>query len=196
MLFYVEFKCQLDEVWYKDSKVLKWGFFLFFPFDWIVSRYLDKCVSDYLLVSLKYVSWWTKSGSMDWNICDYKYLNVVWPTALMLACKLTEVPLPCFAVYAIREAATCNLMKLVEKFGAEWAQNTIVPKVLGMASDSNYLHRMTTLFCINVSMDGSSFHQCLVLEDGNNWRSFYSFIWVRLCLKHVERKSLPSTCCL
>lgn len=55
-------------------------------------------------------------------------------------------------VYAIREAATCNLMKLVEKFGAEWAQNTIVPKVLGMANDPNYLHRMTTLFCINVSM--------------------------------------------
>lgn len=54
-------------------------------------------------------------------------------------------------VYAIREAATCNLMKLVEKFGAEWAQNTIVPKVLGMANDPNYLHRMTTLFCINVS---------------------------------------------
>lgn len=56
-----------------------------------------------------------------------------------------------FVVYAIREAATCNLMKLVEKFGAEWAQNTIVPKVLGMANDPNYLHRMTTLFCINVS---------------------------------------------
>lgn len=53
-------------------------------------------------------------------------------------------------VYAIREAATCNLMKLVEKFGPEWAQNTIVPKVLGMANDPNYLHRMTTLFCINV----------------------------------------------
>uniref|UniRef100_A0A665UMG2 Serine/threonine-protein phosphatase 2A 65 kDa regulatory subunit A beta isoform n=1 Tax=Echeneis naucrates TaxID=173247 RepID=A0A665UMG2_ECHNA len=49
-------------------------------------------------------------------------------------------------VYAIREAATCNLMKLVEKFGAEWAQNTIVPKVLGMANDPNYLHRMTTFF--------------------------------------------------
>lgn len=56
------------------------------------------------------------------------------------------------AVYAIREAATCNLMKLVEKFGPEWAQNTIVPKVLGMANDPNYLHRMTTLFCINVSL--------------------------------------------
>lgn len=57
----------------------------------------------------------------------------------------------CFLVYAIREAATCNLMKLVDKFGADWAQNTIVPKVLGMANDPNYLHRMTTLFCINVS---------------------------------------------
>uniref|UniRef100_A0A671WP49 Protein phosphatase 2, regulatory subunit A, beta b n=1 Tax=Sparus aurata TaxID=8175 RepID=A0A671WP49_SPAAU len=53
-------------------------------------------------------------------------------------------------VYAIREAATCNLMKLVEKFGAEWAQNTIVPKVLGMANDPNYLHRMTTLFCLKL----------------------------------------------
>lgn len=60
-------------------------------------------------------------------------------------------PLVVFAVYAIREAATCNLMKLVEKFGPVWAQNTIVPKVLGMANDPNYLHRMTTLFCINVS---------------------------------------------
>lgn len=43
-------------------------------------------------------------------------------------------------------------MKLVEKFGAEWAQNTIVPKVVAMANDPNYLHRMTTLFCINVSV--------------------------------------------
>lgn len=61
-------------------------------------------------------------------------------------------------VYAIREAATCNLMKLVEKFGAEWAQNTIVPKVLGMANDPNYLHRMTTLFCINVSLPLTGHH--------------------------------------
>lgn len=56
------------------------------------------------------------------------------------------------AVYAIREAATNNLMKLVQKFGIEWAQNAIVPKVLVMANDPNYLHRMTTLFCINVSI--------------------------------------------
>lgn len=55
-----------------------------------------------------------------------------------------------FIVFAIREAATLNLKKLVEKFGAEWAQNTVIPKINQMASDPNYLHRMTFLFCINV----------------------------------------------
>lgn len=55
------------------------------------------------------------------------------------------------AVYAIREAATSNLKKLVEKFGKDWAHATIIPKVLAMSNDPNYLHRMTTLFCINVS---------------------------------------------
>jgi serine/threonine-protein phosphatase 2A regulatory subunit A len=54
-------------------------------------------------------------------------------------------------VFAIREAATNNLKKLVEKFGHEWAQNTIIPKVINMARDQNYLIRMTCLFCINVS---------------------------------------------
>lgn len=55
-------------------------------------------------------------------------------------------------VYAIREAATLNLKKLVEKFGAEWAQTSVIPKVILMARDPNYLHRMTFLFCINVSI--------------------------------------------
>lgn len=59
------------------------------------------------------------------------------------------------AVYAIREAATSNLKKLVEKFGKEWAHATIIPKVLAMSGDPNYLHRMTTLFCINVSTSTS-----------------------------------------
>lgn len=54
-------------------------------------------------------------------------------------------------MFAIREAATSNLKKLVEKFGHEWAQNTIIPKVINMARDQNYLIRMTCLFCINVS---------------------------------------------
>ncbi|KAK7806203.1 hypothetical protein U0070_008866 [Myodes glareolus] len=54
-------------------------------------------------------------------------------------------------VYAICEAATSNLKKLVEKFGKEWAHATIIPKVLAPRSgDPNYLHCMTTLFCINV----------------------------------------------
>ncbi|KAF3823563.1 hypothetical protein GH733_007031 [Mirounga leonina] len=64
--------------------------------------------------------------------------------------SVTACPSPLLPVYAIREAATNNLMKLVQKFGTEWAQNTIVPKVLVMANDPNYLHRMTTLFCINM----------------------------------------------
>ena len=50
----------------------------------------------------------------------------------------------------IREAATNNLKKLVEKFGTDWAQQTVIPKVVAMARDQNYLHRMTCLFCINV----------------------------------------------
>lgn len=44
-----------------------------------------------------------------------------------------------------------NLRNLVEKFGSEWARVAILPKVLSMASDTNYLHRMTTLFTVNVS---------------------------------------------
>lgn len=53
-------------------------------------------------------------------------------------------------VFAIREAATLNLKKLVEQFGKEWAQVAVLPKVVAMARDQNYLHRMTCLFCINV----------------------------------------------
>ena len=53
-------------------------------------------------------------------------------------------------VFAIREAATNNLKKLVEKFGRDWAQNTVLPKVIQLARDQNYLYRMTCLFAINV----------------------------------------------
>ena len=56
------------------------------------------------------------------------------------------------AVYAIREAAAMNLRNLVEKFGSDWARVAIMPKVLEMAKDPNYLHRMTTLFTVNVSL--------------------------------------------
>lgn len=77
-------------------------------------------------------------------------------------------------VYAIREAATLNMKKLVEKFGSAWAEQAIIPMILVMARNKNYLHSefidlnfigrkyfsnseiltfvtgMTCLFCINV----------------------------------------------
>lgn len=51
-------------------------------------------------------------------------------------------------VYSIREAATVNLKRLTDVFGSEWANTTIVPKVLQMGSHPNYLYRMTTVFAI------------------------------------------------
>lgn len=53
-------------------------------------------------------------------------------------------------VYAIHESATTNLKMLVEKFRKEWAHATIVPKVLSIFQDPNYLHHVTTLFCTDV----------------------------------------------
>lgn len=73
-------------------------------------------------------------------------------------------------VYAIREAATMNMKKLVEQFGAAWAEQAIIPMILVMSRNKNYLHSklpsfilfsikslitffysgMTCLFCINV----------------------------------------------
>jgi serine/threonine-protein phosphatase 2A regulatory subunit A len=60
-------------------------------------------------------------------------------------------------VFAIREAATNNLKKLVEKFGRDWAQNTVIPKVIQLARDQNYLYRMTCLFAINVLFKKKNF---------------------------------------
>lgn len=55
-------------------------------------------------------------------------------------------------VFSIREAATVNLMKLTEVFGAEWAKKAIIPEVMKMITDENYLHRMTTIFALTVSL--------------------------------------------
>ena len=72
-------------------------------------------------------------------------------------------------VYAIRQAATVTVRKLVTTFGMDWAKEAVIPKgkirselldivykqnssnrlVLELASDNNYLKRMTMLFCIN-----------------------------------------------
>ena len=53
-------------------------------------------------------------------------------------------------VFSIREAATVNLRKLTEVFGVEWSRMAIIPKVLAMGSNPNYLFRMTTIFAITV----------------------------------------------
>lgn len=55
-------------------------------------------------------------------------------------------------VFSIREAATQNLRKLTEVFGVEWAQGSIIPKVMAMGQHPNYLYRMTTCFAISVSV--------------------------------------------
>ncbi|RVX70593.1 hypothetical protein B0A52_05245 [Exophiala mesophila] len=51
-------------------------------------------------------------------------------------------------VFSIREAATQNLKKLTEVFGVEWANRSIIPKVIAMSQQENYLYRMTTCFAI------------------------------------------------
>ncbi|KAK6023917.1 HEAT repeat protein [Ostertagia ostertagi] len=53
------------------------------------------------------------------------------------------------ALYAIREAATVILTELAGRFGGVWATKNIMPKVLTLSKDPNYLHRMTCLFCLN-----------------------------------------------
>merc|ERR1739838_167957 len=52
-------------------------------------------------------------------------------------------------VFAIREAATVNIRRLVETFGVQWAKDKVLAKVLQLADDQNYLRRMTTIFCVN-----------------------------------------------
>ncbi len=54
------------------------------------------------------------------------------------------------SVYSIREAATNNLKKLAEIFGSDWAKDNLLPKVIAMNNQTNYLYRMTTLFAIGV----------------------------------------------
>lgn len=57
------------------------------------------------------------------------------------------------AVFSIRDAATTNLRQLVEIFGHDWAKQTVIPQVVTMASNENYLFRMTTLFAFTVRVE-------------------------------------------
>jgi serine/threonine-protein phosphatase 2A regulatory subunit A len=53
-------------------------------------------------------------------------------------------------VFAIREAATSILAALADKFGGDWTRAHLLPRVQSLSIDTNYLHRLTCLFCINI----------------------------------------------
>jgi len=73
-------------------------------------------------------------------------------------------------VFSIRESATINLRKLTEVFGVEWARQAIIPKVLVMGNNPNYLFRMTTIFAITTmaSALNAEVIRSSVLETVNN----------------------------
>lgn len=48
-------------------------------------------------------------------------------------------------VFSIREAASDNLTQLTAVFGVAWMRQHILPRVIDMCSNSNYLCRMTAL---------------------------------------------------
>jgi serine/threonine-protein phosphatase 2A regulatory subunit A len=52
------------------------------------------------------------------------------------------------SIYSIREAAINNIKHLTEIFGPQWAVTHVIPKLLSLHVDKNYLHRLTPLFGI------------------------------------------------
>ncbi|KAK9476456.1 armadillo-type protein [Lipomyces japonicus] len=50
------------------------------------------------------------------------------------------------SVFSIREAATENLKNLTKVFGVNWAQKTLIPRIVESGSNPNYLYRMTSCF--------------------------------------------------
>jgi hypothetical protein len=53
-------------------------------------------------------------------------------------------------VYSIREAASTNLRRLSEVFGAEWAHKFVLPQVTELYTNPNYLCRMTSIHAVKV----------------------------------------------
>lgn len=51
-------------------------------------------------------------------------------------------------VYAVREAAVTNLRKLMDQFGVDWVVSEVVPRLVQLAQDTNYLRRMICLACL------------------------------------------------
>jgi len=66
--------------------------------------------------------------------------------------KLNPIYLAWFSdsIYSIREAAINNVKQLAVIFGPQWVVRNVLPKLLGLHTDNNYLHRLTPLFAIVV----------------------------------------------
>lgn len=63
------------------------------------------------------------------------------------------------------EAATVNLRNLTQHFGVEWAKTNIVPRIVTMHSNANYLHRLTSLHAVKVlaeAMDAETIQAMLI----------------------------------
>jgi len=52
------------------------------------------------------------------------------------------------SIFTIREAAITNLKEITAVFGHQWLTRYMLPTLLALQTDANYLHRLTPLFGI------------------------------------------------
>jgi len=53
-------------------------------------------------------------------------------------------------VYSVREIGVGCVKDLIEALGSQWAERQLLPKLLLIQGNSNYLYRMTIIFIIQV----------------------------------------------
>lgn len=81
-------------------------------------------------------------------------------------------------MFSIREASTLIMKELTQKFGGQWASTNIVPKMQKLQKDTNYLQRMTCLFCLNTLSEAMTQEQILkeIMPIVKDVGKFYFFI--------------------
>jgi len=64
--------------------------------------------------------------------------------------KFSKILLECLVdkIYGVREAAVKCVKQLSEHFGSAWSEKHVLPKILTLKDNPNYLHRMTPLFTV------------------------------------------------
>ena len=55
-------------------------------------------------------------------------------------------------IYGVRDAAIRCIKNLIDSLGSQWAEKQLFPKIIPFQSNPNYLHRMTLLFIIQVTL--------------------------------------------